>query len=37
LAINDAAPFYEKLGFKPSQGVKAMWVYDARDINITKE
>ncbi|MGL4880666.1 MAG: GNAT family N-acetyltransferase [Waterburya sp.] len=33
LAINGATPFYEKLGFENSQGVKAMWIYDDRDIS----
>jgi hypothetical protein len=33
LAINYAAPFYEKLGFKHAQGVQAMWIYDESDIN----
>jgi len=37
LAINDAVPFYERLGFRPSQGVKAMWVYDESDINNINE
>ncbi|MBD2124237.1 GNAT family N-acetyltransferase [Trichocoleus sp. FACHB-262] len=37
LAINHAAPFYEKLGFKHSQGVKAMWIYDESDINAINE
>lgn len=37
LAINYAAPFYEKLGFKPAQGVKAMWIYDESDIDATNE
>ncbi|OKH42833.1 GNAT family N-acetyltransferase [Calothrix sp. HK-06] len=37
LAINYAAPFYEKLGFKHSQGIKAMWIYDGSDMNVTNE
>lgn len=37
LAINYAVPFYEKLGFRHSQGVKAMWIYDESDINSTNE
>jgi GNAT superfamily N-acetyltransferase len=37
LAINDAVPFYEKLGFRHSQGVKAMWIYDESDINTINE
>lgn len=37
LAINSAAPFYEKLGFKYSQGVKAMWIYDSSDIDAAQE
>ncbi len=37
LAINYAVPFYEKLGFRHSQGVKAMWIYDESDINAINE
>jgi GNAT superfamily N-acetyltransferase len=37
LAINDAVPFYEKLGFRHSQGVKAMWIYDESDIDTIHE
>ncbi|MDZ4876695.1 MAG: hypothetical protein CLLPBCKN_008415 [Chroococcidiopsis cubana SAG 39.79] len=37
LAINYAAPFYEKLDFKHAQGVKAMWIYDESDINAINE
>lgn len=37
LAINYAVPFYEKLGFRHSQGVKAMWIYDESDINAISE
>jgi len=37
LAINYAVPFYEKLGFRHSQGVKAMWIYDESDINSSDE
>lgn len=37
LAINYAVPFYEKLGFRHSQGVKAMWLYDDSDINVINE
>ena len=32
LAIDSAVPFYEKLGFEHSQGVKPMWIYDSSDI-----
>src|SRR5262249_20192726 len=31
LAVMDAAPFYERLGFTYATTVKAMWVYDASD------
>lgn len=37
LAIDRAAPFYEKLGFNYAQGVRAMWIYEGRDIDIVKE
>lgn len=37
LAIDSAAPFYEKLGFKHSHGVRAMWIYDDCDIDTVKE
>lgn len=37
LAINYAAPFYEKLGYKQAQGVQAMWIYDESDINTINE
>jgi GNAT superfamily N-acetyltransferase len=37
LAIDSAVPFYEKLGFKHSQGVKPMWIYDGNDIDAVKE
>lgn len=37
LAVDNAAPFYEKLGFKYSQGVKAMWIYDSSDIDTVEE
>lgn len=37
LAIDSAAPFYEKLGFKHSRGVRAMWIYDDCDIDTVKE
>lgn len=37
LAIDHAAPFYEKLGFKHAQGVKAMWIYDGSDIDVVNE
>lgn len=31
LAVLDAVPFYERLGFTPAQSVKALWVYDDSD------
>jgi hypothetical protein len=37
LATDSAAPFYEKLGFKYSQGVRAMWIYHGSDIDTTQE
>lgn len=37
LAIDYAAPFYEKLGFKQAQGVQTMWIYDESDINTINE
>lgn len=37
LAIDSAAPFYEKLGFKHSQGVRPMWIYDDSDIDAVKK
>lgn len=37
LAIDSAVPFYEKLGFQHSEGVKPMWVYDRSDINVVGE
>lgn len=37
LAIDSAAPFYEKLGFKYSDGVRAMWIYDGRDIDAAQK
>ncbi|MBW4556871.1 MAG: GNAT family N-acetyltransferase [Trichormus sp. ATA11-4-KO1] len=36
LAIDNAVPFYEKLGFQHSQGVKPMWIYDGNDIDIIR-
>jgi GNAT superfamily N-acetyltransferase len=32
LAIDSAVPFYEKLGFRYSHGVKPMWIYKGSDI-----
>lgn len=32
LAIDSAVPFYEKLGFSYSRGVKPMWIYKGSDI-----
>ncbi|MCG6134872.1 MAG: GNAT family N-acetyltransferase [Nostoc sp. LLA-1] len=37
LAINNAVPFYEKLGFQHSQGVKPMWIYDGNDLNFSQK
>ncbi len=37
LAIDSAAPFYEKLGFKYSHGVRAMWIYNGGDIDAAQE
>jgi GNAT superfamily N-acetyltransferase len=31
LAVLDAAPFYEALGFSPASSVRALWVYDDTD------
>ena len=31
LAVRDAAPFYERIGFTYATTVKAMWVYDDSD------
>ncbi|YAF96494.1 MAG: GNAT family N-acetyltransferase [Nodularia sp. CChRGM 3473] len=36
LSIDDAVPFYKKLGFQHSQGVKPMWIYDGNDIDIIR-
>lgn len=37
LAIDSAAPFYEKLGFNHSQGVKPMWIYYGSDIDAVQQ
>jgi predicted N-acetyltransferase YhbS len=37
LAVDNATPFYEKLGFKPSNGVRPMWIYDDVDIDTVKK
>ncbi|HYW22482.1 MAG TPA: GNAT family N-acetyltransferase [Nodularia sp. (in: cyanobacteria)] len=37
LSIDNAVPFYEKVGFQHSQGVKAMWIYDGNDIDVAKK
>ena len=37
LAIDSAVPFYEKLGFKHSRGVKPMWIYDGSDLDAVQE
>lgn len=31
LAVLDAVPFYERLGFVQAQSVKALWIYDDSD------
>ena len=31
LAVPDAAPFYEAIGFAPATSVKALWVYEDTD------
>lgn len=36
LSINNAVPFYEKLGFQDSQGVTPMWIYDGNDIDVAR-
>jgi GNAT superfamily N-acetyltransferase len=33
LAIDSAVPFYEKLGFRYSRGVKPMWIYKGSDMD----
>jgi predicted N-acetyltransferase YhbS len=37
LAVDNATPFYEKLGFKHSNGVRPMWIYDDVDIDTIKK
>jgi GNAT superfamily N-acetyltransferase len=33
LAVDNAIPFYEKLGFRHSRGVKPMWIYDDSEMD----
>jgi GNAT superfamily N-acetyltransferase len=37
LAVDNVTPFYEKLGFKYSSGVRPMWIYDDVDIDTVKK